>query len=177
MILTKRTSRFLAILIASTIEIFSGVARAEPVALKSVIEKAHATSTALAFDKFNEMQNSASDALKTTAEWLKENPEHKQILSVKRLEKGLGYLVKKQTEKEWRAMVAELQAGLMELIREDAILTADWKLYYCPMVKGFWTQPKDEEMANAYMGTTMLDCGVEKKWIALPKDIKGWPKK
>lgn len=156
---------------------FSEATLAEPVELASVIKKAHAASTALAFDKYNEMQSAAEDALKTTNEWIKENPNDKRLASVKRLAKGLGYLAAKHTEKEWRARVAELQAGLLELVRGDAKLVAEWKLYYCPMVKRYWTQPKGEAMANAYMGTEMLDCGVEKKWVNLPAEVKGFEEK
>ncbi len=145
-------------------------AHAEPVGVSTVVKKAHAASTALAFDKFTEMVGLASEALKVTNEWLKENSASPQGPSVKRIQKGLGYMIEKLTEKEWRVRTTELQAGIMELVRGSD----KWQLYYCPMVKAYWTQPVGEEMANAYMGTTMLDCGTAKKWALLPKEIKGW---
>jgi hypothetical protein len=50
-------------------------------------------------------------------------------------------------------------------------ITDELQLYYCPMVKHYWVRPlpdakktKKENMANPYMGTKMLDCGVAKKW-------------
>jgi len=150
-------------------------AHAETVSVNDLVKQAHDTSTALAFDKYPAMRELAATGQKLAAAWLKDNAKHASANAVKRLEKGLAALAEDAGEKQWRMRVAELQAGLMEIIRTSEELKGQWNLYWCPMVKRFWTQPAKEEMANAYMGTTMLDCGVQKKWTQLPVDIKGWP--
>ena len=154
---------------------FSAGARAETVSVNDLIKSAHDTSTALAFDKYLSVRELAASGKVLATNWLKDNAKHASATGVKRLEKGLAGLAEDVGEAEFRLRVAELQAGLMELIRASEELKGQWSLYYCPMVKRFWTQPAKEEMANAYMGTKMLDCGVQKKWTQLPEHLKGWP--
>lgn len=163
---------FLVFVLALVINVSAG---AETLTLHDLIKQAHDTSTALAFDKYPAMRELAATGQGSAATWLRENAAHASAGAVKRLQKGLAALAEDVGEKEWRKRVAELQAGLMELVRQSDELKGQWNLYWCPMVKRFWTQPGKEEMANAYMGTTMLDCGVQKKWTQLPKDVPGWP--
>ncbi len=169
------TRRNFLVLTLSLFSLISFRVHAETVSVNDLIKQAHDTSTALAFDKYPAMRELAAAGKKLSTEWLAANATHSQAGAVKRLDKGFEALASDVGEAEWRKRVAELQAGLMELVRTSEELKTQWNLYYCPMVKRFWTQPAKEEMANAYMGTTMLDCGVQKKWAQLPKEIKGWP--
>ncbi len=154
---------------------FSSAGRSETIALTDLIKQAHDASTALAVDKYPAMRELAATGKKSAAAWLKDNADHASKGAVKRLEKGLTALAEDVGEKQWRRRVAELQAGLLELVRSSDDLKGQWNLYWCPMVKRFWTQPAKEDMANPYMGTAMPDCGVQKKWTQLPKDVPGWP--
>lgn len=64
-----------------------------------------------------------------------------------------------------RDAYSDIALGLVRLASRDARLQERWQLYRCPMTDhhGQWVQPPGA-MANPYMGTAMLQCGVEEDW-------------
>ena len=63
-----------------------------------------------------------------------------------------------------RAGFGEVSKPVQGLLAAVPEVAADYKLYECPMAKGFnrWAQPDmgaDHQMANPYMGKKMLHCG------------------
>lgn len=68
-----------------------------------------------------------------------------------------------------RIAFGEVSRNLLTLTGQDGQGVEGWHVFACPMAQGFerWIQPM-EEMANPYMGPSMLECGVEVDW-AVPE--------
>jgi len=96
-----------------------------------------------------------------------ENPAEPVLSWVKKIDSGAAKMAKTSDPQALRLHYGEVSDGATHLIKSDA-LQASWQLFYCPMVKKYWAQPKTEKMANPYMGLEMLQCGGKKPWTALP---------
>jgi len=96
-----------------------------------------------------------------------ENPTEPVLSWVKKIDSGASKMAKTSDPQALRLHYGEVSDGATHLIKNDAA-QASWQLYYCPMVKKYWAQPKTEKMANPYMGLEMLQCGGKKPWTALP---------
>ena len=70
---------------------------------------------------------------------------------------------------EARRAFGELGRSLLALGSADEDLTKGWRIFRCPMAKGFpkWFQ-KGEEPENPYMGPQMLRCGEPTDWTVGP---------
>ena len=73
------------------------------------------------------------------------------------------------TDKETgRKEFGTLSQAIVDALKADPKLQANWQLFYCPMVpKGnyrYWIQAKGESLKNPYFGSEMLECGVKRPW-------------
>jgi hypothetical protein len=123
---------------------------------------------ALVKDLFVDAQKAAKLLVKDTEDWLQDitatDPRRPDIQ--KAFDAGTAILaLAPSKEKEIRDQFEQVSNGLISLIRKDSTLKSEWQLYYCPMVKKFWAQPKtDPTLMNPYMGLAMQQCGTKKPW-------------
>jgi hypothetical protein len=63
-----------------------------------------------------------------------------------------------------RKSFGELSKSVMAMLQAAPEVAAHYHIFECPMAKGYgrWAQP-DSELANPYMGSSMLTCGSEIK--------------
>jgi len=66
---------------------------------------------------------------------------------------------------EIRSSFGEVSRAVVALISAEPALAQGRHVFECPMAQGYqkWVQ-KDETIANPYMGTRMLACGVKSGW-------------
>lgn len=71
-------------------------------------------------------------------------------------------LARATTLAEARAAYADVSRVLVTVAAADPRLQEGWRVFECPMVKGYnrWVQ-RAEKMANPYMGQRMLACGTK----------------
>jgi hypothetical protein len=64
-----------------------------------------------------------------------------------------------------RQKFANVSQHLVGVIAAEPSLAEGRYVFECPMVEGYqkWVQAKNE-IANPYMGSAMLDCGMVSKW-------------
>jgi hypothetical protein len=131
----------------------------------------HEVSVALAADRYADTRAAAERWHDSTEEVLAATPSTDATLPfLAELRDGFAGIADTTDAKAQRAHFGTLSEGATKLVRQLGA-TSGWVLYFCPMVEGwgFWTQPKGEHMANPYMGTEMLECGVKKAWAKLPQ--------
>jgi hypothetical protein len=88
-----------------------------------------------------------------------------------KLASGAKAMAASTKEIELRKTMSILSEGAVWLVKNSPALQSKWQLYKCPMVTGrfqFWMQPMGDIMANPYMGTAMLQCGVRRAWTKFP---------
>ncbi len=68
-----------------------------------------------------------------------------------------------------RMAFGEVSRAAIALVRADSTLSKGRQVYECSMTEGYgkWMQTTDK-IANPYMGSRMLECGVEVAWDAKP---------
>ncbi len=78
-------------------------------------------------------------------------------------------LARAESPEAARPLLAQVNEGLFAAAAADPRLQEGWTSYRCPMVQHFpnWFQ-KAGAMANPYMGSAMLSCGVEEGWGDAP---------
>lgn len=138
---------------------------------KPLFDSYNVISTALAKDLFNEATSESKNLVTLSKDWIaKASEQHPQVASVKKILEGAEAITQAKEEKEYRLRAGILSEGVVEFIRKDASLKAQWTLYYCPMASGYkyWVQPNSEtKKMNPYMGTQMQQCGSKKPWTTL----------
>ena len=121
----------------------------------------------LASDLFKETLDEAKGLEFDIKHWLEEVPDvHPKRPAVEKMAEGARALLalSPKEEEKIRTTFELLANGVIALIRTDEALKANWQLYYCPMGKKYWTQPKTVKLMNPYMGTAMPNCGGKKPW-------------
>ncbi len=135
---------------------------------ETVLEDCHDLQTALGNDLFEGAQRVARLLKRDTEHWLPElSAEDPRRADVEKMLAGAKAILEVSVteEQEIRNRYELVSAGAISLIRRSSELKSQWQLYYCPMVRKYWTQPKtDLEMLNPYMGTQMPHCGTKKPW-------------
>jgi len=73
-----------------------------------------------------------------------------------------------------RVRFGELNHVLFHLASQAEVLREGFHVFRCPMAPGFplWFQ-EDESIANPYMGTSMLTCGVRIEWPSAGGEVSG----
>lgn len=122
---------------------------------------------ALVMDDLETAREGAKALEAGATQWLNENPEHTEKLTVQELEKAAGAFIVAQDIDDARKAFIQISKGTIALIRADKALLAKWQLFFCPMVvkqQGYWVQPAGQKLANPFMGSAMPGCGSKKPW-------------
>ena len=122
----------------------------------SLLDHYQAVQTALAQDDLPGAKKGAEQILK-----IKSNDSTKKTLE------GARVITQATDLKTARSGFGTLSGGVVTRVKLDPALQTKWKLYQCPMAKGyqFWLQPEKEgTVKNPYMGSAMQTCGMGKPW-------------
>lgn len=145
----------------------TGIQASRVVTIDQLLGAYPAMSSALVEDKLEESQAAAKALAQFASTWLTDNPDSPLKDKVQKMKVGAGTVFSSEDLDEARIAFITLSQATIEIIREDVELQKKWQLFFCPMVakkQGYWVQPKGEEIANPYMGTTMPTCGGTKPW-------------
>jgi len=145
--------------------VVGSVARAD---IAPLAEGYRELSTLLAADKYEETSLYAAQLSRRAEVWIEsESPAAPALEWATSIVTGAEKMGKTKDAEALREAYGEVSQGAIRLIKNSP-LQASWQLFYCPMVKNYWAQPKTEKMANPYMGLEMLTCGGKKAWTVLP---------
>ena len=152
----------------TTLFLFSAIGYAFDKA--ALLESYRAIQADLAYDRYSHVRAGATRLVPALDQWIAEAPTGEDTPNVTKMREGAVLLSETSEEAEQRRRFSILAEGALRIIKRDTVISRDWQLYKCTMVDYFpyWSQPKAEKMANPYMGTQMLQCGVKKAWTALP---------
>jgi len=136
--------------------------------IDDILESYHDIQTALAKDLFDDARNAAKLLSKDAQHWLDDasatDPRRADIVKIHEGAKQI-LEAKPNDKQKMRDLFELVSTGVIGVIKADATLKSEWQLFYCPMVKKYWTQPKsDPKMMNPYMGAAMPQCGSKKPW-------------
>ena len=123
--------------------------------------------TALAYDRLNSLNDSASRLAESLAQTAAEVPTARPEVR-ERIEQAVEAsraLASAGDLEAARAAFARISRQLMALGQMDPALVEGWHAFSCPMVEGFnrWMQPSPE-LENPFMGRAMPSCGTESDW-------------
>lgn len=134
----------------------------------ALLEGYRSVQLALAKDQFEVAGSNAVSLMKVSQDWLDEagagNP---QVEHVKAILDGTERVSEAKAEGEYRVAFSLVSRGMVEFIRHQVALQANWNLYLCSMFSGYgyWVQPKsDSKKMNPYKGLGMQQCGTLKSW-------------
>lgn len=136
--------------------------------VEPILKRYQTLTSNLAADKYKETSLLAGQLPRILEIWLEdENLQGQPLAWAKKMQSGAEAMGKTTTPEKLREYYGEVSEGALHLTKGSPLET-NWQLYYCPMVKNYWAQPKTEKMANPYMGLKMLLCGSKKAWAVLP---------
>lgn len=146
---------------------FGGAQASSPVTIDQILNAGPAITGALVEDELAKAQTAAIAVADLASKLLLDNPNDPFAVSIEKMKVAADKISASEDLDEARIAFIELSQGAITIIRSDKALQASWQLCFCPMVaknKGYWVQPKGEDLANPYMGTSMPGCGSKKKW-------------
>ena len=129
-----------------------------------ILEAYHSIQTALAKDDFATARNEAIQLTSKLDKWKEKGVD---ASAVKQIRMGAQAIADEANKDKIRRQFGVLSEGTVKLLQKSENWRNNWKLYHCPMAKGYkkWVQPTNEDkMMNPYMGASMQQCGSSKPW-------------
>ena len=159
------TSSFvMAFVTLATLALTPAQAVAQPEAVLQAYQGLHA---GLAADDLVRATSSAKELKQAADKWVEaEGASHPRAGLIRQAAQAAEKAGTATTEAQARTQFASVSKAIVEFVRADTNLRANWQLFECTMASGygFWIQPKGEEIANPYFGQEMLSCGSKRKW-------------
>ena len=166
MIVTNRLFLFITFIVC-LLTTQSGAA-STPAITQELLTSYRAIQLNLAKDDFKKAKAEGKKLLPTTEKWISTaDKADTRLPLVQKIQSGTTALQKASSLKESQKAFETMSEGLVQIVKSDKALQANWELYFCPMYKGYneWLQTKkDTTLMNPYWGTKMQQCGAMKEW-------------